>query len=618
MRRLAYILSLLSFSILVNAQEEWHYLDMVEISGGKNTKRNQDTVVQHAIQLGALSQNIQQANGVYIRNYGPSNIASLSIRGTEPAQNQVLYRDLNVNSVFLGQSDLSIFNTAAGNFSMQKGIGTLSKNSGALGGMLNFDFIPRFSSNQNQSITALLEGGSFQTYRAQVKSEFVSERFYNSTSISYDRSENNFKYKDISQANSPEKKQENGAYQRLNFTQDFAIKFKKGQAIEFGGAYFFMDREVPPALLSSNQNESQTDHLGVANVQYKMTKSKHALRIASYYKYQYLKYNNEQAGLSAVTKGNTALDLIEYKFAIRPHLIFKSKIENQADWVNNPQIDGLQFRNRFSMVADLKHKVNNYFNWSTVLREELYTDFVSPFLFNLNAEIFPLGKSHFSINFSGGRNFRYPTINDLYWIPGGNPDLRPEHSWGGEMGSDYLLKKDKWQLRFQQDIYFYKISNQIRWLPSDANYFQAQNIASVITWGYEPQLSFNYTPNKSWILKAQLFYHLNNSYETASMWQSIYVPKHQLKSVLVLDFKGYYTEFIQEWSSVRYTSRDNSTSLDAYQLFNLSVGKKLDFDKHQLVLQVRAENLGNASYVLYAGRPMPGRAFYATVKYRWK
>lgn len=618
MRRLAYIFILLACSSLALAQEEWHYLNMVEISGEKNTKRNQDTVLQHAVQLGALSQNIQQANGVYIRNYGPSNIASLSIRGTEPAQNQVLYRDLNVNSVFLGQSDLSIFNTAAGNFSIEKGIGTLSKNSGALGGMLNFDFVPRFSSNKSKSIVALIEGGSFQTYRAQVKSEFVSDRFYNSTSISYDRSENNFKYKDILQANSPEKKQENGAFQRLNFTQDFAYKFKKGQALELGAGYFFMDREIPPALLSSNQNESQTDHLGVANLQYKMNKNKHGLRVAGYYKYQYLEYRNEQANLNAVTKANTALALVEHKYAIRKNMILTSKVENQADWVTNPRIDGLKFRNRFSMIADLKHRVNNYFKWSAVLREELYTSFISPFLFNLNAEVFPLGKSHFSIHFSGGRNFRYPTINDLYWIPGGNADLEPENSWGGEMGSNYLLKKDKWQLSFQQDVYFYKINNQIRWLPGDANFFQAQNIASVITWGYEPQLTFNYLPNKSWMLKAQMFYHLNNSYETASMWQSIYVPKHQLKSVLVLDFKGYYTEFTQEWSSERYTSRDNSTSLEAYQLFNLSIGKKLNFDKHKLVLQIRAENLRNASYVLYAGRVMPGRAFYATVKYRWK
>ena len=33
------------------------------------------------------------------------------------------------------------------------------------------------------------------------------------------------------------------------------------------------------------------------------------------------------------------------------------------------------------------------------------------------------------IEYHYGTGFRYPTFNDLYWQPGGNPDLEPEKSW---------------------------------------------------------------------------------------------------------------------------------------------------------------------------------------------
>ncbi|MEX0813691.1 MAG: TonB-dependent receptor plug domain-containing protein [Chitinophagales bacterium] len=603
---------------IVTAQEEWHYLDMVEISDTKKLQRKRDTVITHSTDIGALSQSLQRENGVYIRNYGPSNIASLSVRGTEPAQNQVLYRDLNLNSMFLGQTDLSLFNTSAGDFSLTKGISSLSKNSGALGGLLSFDFNPVFSSARNHGLDLALEGGSFHTYRMMAQSRFSSENLFSTTKLSYDRSRNNYKYRDIGQAGNPWVNQENAAFQRLNFNHNVAKKINNRQALEWGAAYFFMDRQVPPAILSSNQSESQEDHLGVLNLQYKLSRSKHALRLAGYYKFQYLEYQNLQAEINSQTTAHTSMMLAEHKFAIRPQMILKSRLENQTDWVNNENIGSVKSRNRTVLSTVLNHNLNNYFSWSGNLRQDFYSDFVSPFLFHFGFKVFPLGKEKFYIGADGGRNFRYPTINDLYWQPGGNLDIEAESSWGGELSSNYNLKKNKWQFNFSQQLYLYRIKNQIRWLPSSEGFWQAQNIDNVLSWGYEPQVTFAFSPDQEWKLEAQIFYHLNNSFESAERWQSIYVPKHQVKSILFLSYKGFFAEYSQEWSSERYTSRDNSTFLEPYMLYNLSLGKDFNFKKHLLRLQLRMENLSNESYVLMAGRPMPGRAFYGTLRYRWR
>jgi len=49
----------------------------------------------------------------------------------------------------------------------------------------------------------------------------------------------------------------------------------------------------------------------------------------------------------------------------------------------------------------------------------------------------------FDLRLSGGRSYRAPTFNDLYYADAwyhGNPDLKPESAWSGEIGLDLRMK----------------------------------------------------------------------------------------------------------------------------------------------------------------------------------
>jgi outer membrane cobalamin receptor len=54
-----------------------------------------------------------------------------------------------------------------------------------------------------------------------------------------------------------------------------------------------------------------------------------------------------------------------------------------------------------------------------------------------------------ALRLSGGRSYRAPTFNELYWpysnywgsITGGNPDLLPEVAWSGELGVDLRVER---------------------------------------------------------------------------------------------------------------------------------------------------------------------------------
>lgn len=42
---------------------------------------------------------------------------------------------------------------------------------------------------------------------------------------------------------------------------------------------------------------------------------------------------------------------------------------------------------------------------------------------------------------SVSRNYRFPTLNDLYFLPGGNPDLKNEHGFSYDAGVSFDVGK---------------------------------------------------------------------------------------------------------------------------------------------------------------------------------
>ena len=69
-------------------------------------------------------------------------------------------------------------------------------------------------------------------------------------------------------------------------------------------------------------------------------------------------------------------------------------------------------------------------------RYDLYSDFPASLTYKL-AAVAALSEQ-VSLKASGARSYRAPTMNDLYWNemlrPSGNPDLRPETGYTGELG----------------------------------------------------------------------------------------------------------------------------------------------------------------------------------------
>ena len=79
---------------------------------------------------------------------------------------------------------------------------------------------------------------------------------------------------------------------------------------------------------------------------------------------------------------------------------------------------------------------------SLVLREEMSGDKWAPLIPAFFIDGLISRKGNVMVKASVSRNYRFPTLNDLYFLPGGNPDLKKEHGFTYDAGLSFATGRD--------------------------------------------------------------------------------------------------------------------------------------------------------------------------------
>ena len=95
----------------------------------------------------------------------------------------------------------------------------------------------------------------------------------------------------------------------------------------------------------------------------------------------------------------------------------------------------------FTGYVLMHHQPWKKFMYNVSIRAGASSAYDIPLIYSLDARY--LFTKSLSLRGAYSTNYRLPTFNDLYWEPGGNPELKPEFSSSGEIGLDFQLKNFK-------------------------------------------------------------------------------------------------------------------------------------------------------------------------------
>lgn len=570
-----------------------------------------------------MSELLSDQNQVYVRNYGPGTLSTLSVRGLGSQQTAVVWNGFQLQNPSLGLIDLSVIPVvAAGKIRFQPGALCSLFGSGASGGALFMDQIPTYG--KGFSASSGFTAGSFSRYSAYLTSAYSHANLSVRATAYMDVARNNFPFLDYSNGTEQVRRMPNASVNQSGAMAMLSVRHQK--AGEFIANLWFhrAERGIPPLLSVPFSAASQRDQ-GFRNAvewRYKYIRIRSALLIDQLY------YRDTLSGLESFSHAVTQTNEAEmFRNLKRYHTIYGGLHQSFNTVHLQEYASGVAKRNRIALLAGYRYKSkSNRLKATLNARIEWVDHKFLPPTFSAGAD-WALNES-LSLRANVGRIYRIPTLNDLFWYPGGNADLKPESGWSQEAGLhfDKTLSSSGLSITADVALYYTLIDQRILWLPSFGNpWWTPVNVNTNSILGSDVSGGLQWQ-NRNWMiavsLGAQYVYSSTPDLYNGKTRIMMYTPQWLASGAVSAGWKGYTLSVRNQYTGKRFTTSDNSSFLPSFYLlsvhfqkeFKLPVPESKTFTrKPSLLIFGRCDNLLNTSYQNVQARPMPGRSWQAGI-----
>ena len=260
---------------------------------------------------------------------------------------------------------------------------------------------------------------------------------------------------------------------------------------------------------------------------------------------------------------------------------------------------------------------------SVVLREEMSGDKWASLIPAFFIDGLLSRKGNIMVKASVSRNYRFPTLNDLYFLPGGNPDLKNEQGFSYDACISFDVGKEKvYKLSGGMNWFDSYIEDWIIWLPTTKGFFSPRNVKKVHAYGIEVKANLAVLPAKDWLIDLNSSYSwtpsINEGEKMSPADQSVgkqlpHVPEHSASLTGRLSWQTCAYLYKRAFYSERFTMSSNDYTLTGhlprYFMSNISLEKGLSFKPVDIQLKFAVNNLFNEDYLSVLSRPMPGITF---------
>ena len=598
-------------------------------------------------------------SSIFVKSYGRATLSTVSFRGTSPSHTQVTWNGMRINNPMLGMTDFSMIPSYfIDDASLLHGTSSVNETGGGLGGAVKMSTAP--AQNEGFGLQYIQGIGSFKTFDEFLRLTYGNKHWQVSTRAVLSTSPNDYKYRNHDKKENiydeqmniigqyyPIERNRSGSYRDFHLLQEVYYNTGRGDRLGLNAWYINSNRELPmlttdygDATAFDNRQREKTFRgiLSWDHIRSNWKVSAKAGYIHTWMAYDYKRDvgNGTMAHMTrSRSKINTIYGQAEGEYYIGKKWLFTANLSAYQHFVEsrdkniilqqgNKGIVGYRkARVELSGSASVKWRPIDRLGLSVVFREEMYGKEWTPIIPALFVDGVLSKVGNITAKASVSRNFRFPTLNDLYFLPGGNPDLRKESGWSYDAGLSFAVGKSGiYSLKGSATWFDSYIHDWILWLPTTKGFFSPKNIKDVHAYGVELQANLNVALTKEWQLSLDGTYSwtpsINHGEPISAADQSVgkqlpYVPKHSSTITGRISWRSW--SFLYKWCyySERFTMSSNDISLTGklpeYFMSNITLEKGFSFRWADLSLKGTINNLFNEEYLSVLSRPMPGINF---------
>lgn len=367
-----------------------------------------------------------------------------------------------------------------------------------------------------------------------------------------------------------------------------------------------------PSYTESKSKQSQIDENLKLNADWQFQKNKFQSVFRFGYFNDKLNYTDSLAQIDSRSSVRTIIAETDNIYLVKQHRFnlganFTSYQSNFVAYQTNRVLNKLAFFAAYKTVF-LKQKMQ----YHLALRKEYTNLTLVPVTGNTGISY----KAHHlvTLKINANKSFRQPTLNDLYWLPGGNPNLKPEQAYEIDGGVELHLKKNNYALLIEGTYFNKHTTNWIIWRPINSGIWSPQNITEVYSRGTETKSEFSYQKKQ-----VNLKLIVNTAYTRATNQTSnsendnsvgrqlTYTPRYTGQMSAYASYKKIVLLVTQNYTGYRFTTSDNSSWLNPYSVTNCKLSYSYQYHKTTFDTFLTVNNLFNNHYSIISNRPMPLR-----------
>lgn len=628
-----------------------------------------DTTVLHDNISLSMADILSQHSTLFIKSYGRATEATAEFRGTSPSHTQVLWNGMRINSPMLGTVD---FSTIPAYFidkaNLYHGASSINLTGGGLGGAveLKSQMPLALQTGERKFMAQYIQGvGSFQTFDEFLRLCYGGGRWKGSTRMVYSSSRNDYNYTNYDKkvdvrdeqghllhSYHPTEQNKSGYFQEGHVLQDVYGTLRTGDKMNFSTWFTHSLRGLPFLSVDYKDGGEFTNEQLLNTLRsvatWMRSRDRWSATAMVGYSYQDVAYDystTRQELRTDIThsRSHTHTGYVQGEFNLTPvpTWMLSAKAATYYHHVRSWDRSPFHIGNNYS-EGRLEYNASLSMRWrpctpltlAATLRQEGYgSQLVAP-IPAFFVDVMLYRPWNVVLKSSVARNYRYPSMDDLYFQPGGNPNLQPERGFTYDGGVEFQSPlMHGFTLGGNLSAFDSYISDWILWTPNAKGFWQPSNVKKVHNYGIEARLTASCRLGQDWQLGAtgnmgwtpsinkgkQI-----NSNDASYGKQLCYVPRFQANLSVNVMWRSWTLAYKWNHYSERFTTTSNEVNyitgrLMPYYMSDVSLEKTFSCRWMDASVKAAVNNLLNTEYVTVLSRPMAPCNFeiYLKLEPKW-